>query len=184
MQTGNSIFQKPIKKKSIALTAILYLVLVLALSACSANNATGDTGNNSVSGNASKNSEQVVTSGDDLIIPISEISETPKFYPITVDGTRMEVFAVKASDGTIRTAFNTCQVCNGSPKAYFKQSGDTVQCQNCGNKFPMSRVGIESGGCNPVPILDDERTATDESITVLYSTLEANAYRFPANWKK
>jgi uncharacterized membrane protein len=79
----------------------------------------------------------------------------------------MEVFAVKAGDGTVCTAFNTCQVCNGSPKAYFKQTGTSVQCQNCGNKFPMSRVGIESGGCNPVPILDGEKTVMGETITIL-----------------
>jgi len=122
--------------------------------------------------------------GDDLVITISEISEIATFYPITVDDTRMEIFAVKASDGTIRTAFNTCQVCNGSPLAYFKQSGTSVQCQNCGNDFPMNRVGIESGGCNPVPILDDDKIVTDESITILYDTLQANAYRFPENWKQ
>jgi uncharacterized membrane protein len=74
-------------------------------------------------------------------------------------------------------------VCNGSPKAYFEQNGNTLQCQNCGNTFPLSRVGVEAGGCNPVPILDGEKTVTDESITVPYGTLQDNAYRFPANWK-
>ncbi|MDR2753535.1 MAG: DUF2318 domain-containing protein [Oscillospiraceae bacterium] len=159
-------------QKSLFVGILLALSLLLALTACSAG-----------SGPAANN-EQAAQPGDDLVIQISDISETAKFYPVTVDGTRMEVVAVKAPDGTIRTAFNTCQVCNGSPKAYFEQSGTTLQCQNCGNKFPMDRVEVEAGGCNPVPIFDTDKTVTDESITVSYATLQANVYRFPANWKK
>jgi uncharacterized membrane protein len=187
MQTETQI--KKCSRFSLIAIAALALTLIFALSACSSNN-TGSTGNagnndNSAGSNPTANTDdgQSTESGDDLVIPVSEISETPTFYPVTVDGTRMEVFAVKVGD-TIRTAFNTCQVCNGSPKAYFAVSGSSVQCQNCGNKFAMSKIGIESGGCNPVPILDDEKIVTDESITVAYTTLQANAYRFPANWKK
>lgn len=169
MRTETSTMQKAKKKRGRVIVPALSLLLMLGLTACSANK---------------ENGEQKVESGEDLVLLISEISATPAFYPVTVDGTKMEVFAVKAEDGTIRTAFNTCQVCNGSPKAYFEQNGDTVQCQNCGNIFPMSRVGLEAGGCNPVPIIDDEKTVTDESITVSYETLLANAYRFPDNWKQ
>lgn len=176
------------KKKSAILIAVLSLVLLLSLTACSASVGAGanNAGNvdNSVDSTAAADESQTASGGENLVIATSEISETATFYPLTVDGTAMEVFAVKAPDGTIRTAFNTCQVCNGSPLAYFVQTGDTVQCQNCGNKFPMSRVGIESGGCNPVPIFDSDRSSTGESITISYDILQANAYRFPDNWKK
>jgi uncharacterized membrane protein len=170
---------------SVVAIVALSLVLALALTACSSggtSNATSNAGNTN-SGAADKTADTDKTEVT-ARIPISEISETAQFYPVTVDGTRMEVVAVKAPDGTIRTAFNTCQVCNGSPKAYFKQSGTTLQCQNCGNKFPMSKVGVEAGGCNPVPIFDTEKTVTDESITIPYETLQANTYRFPSNWKQ
>jgi len=60
-------------------------------------------------------------SAGDLVISKSEVTEKAKFYPYNADGTRMEILAVRAGDGSIRTAFNTCQVCNGSPRAYFKQ---------------------------------------------------------------
>jgi uncharacterized membrane protein len=148
-------------RANIAAILVFSLALLLALSGCAKNSA-----------------------GNDLVIQVSEISETAKFYPVTVDGTRMEVVAVKAPDGTIRTAFNTCQVCNGSPKAYFVQTGTALQCQNCGNKFPMGKIEVEAGGCNPVPIFDTDKTVTDESILIPYATLQANAYRFPENWKK
>ncbi|HZK72097.1 MAG TPA: hypothetical protein VFD03_11385, partial [Clostridia bacterium] len=39
-----------------------------------------------------------------IVISKSEITEIAKFYPVVVDGTKMEVLAAKAPDGTIRTA--------------------------------------------------------------------------------
>jgi len=145
------------------------LVLLLALTGCSPG--------------GGAESQQEIQPGESLVIPLDGISGTASFYPVTVDGTRMEVVAVKAPDGSIRTAFNTCQVCSGSPKAYFMQSGNALQCQNCGNKFPMDKVGLEAGGCNPVPISEQDRTVTNESIAISYDTLQANTGWFPANWK-
>ena len=124
-----------------------------------------------------------VAEGGSLNIPISEISETAGFYPVTVDGTQMEVIAVKDSDGTIRTAFNTCQICYDSGKGYYKQEGNKLVCQNCGNSFTMDQVGIISGGCNPWPILDEDRTVSDEEIQISYEFLKSSGDIF-ANWKK
>jgi len=122
-------------------------------------------------------------SGTDLVIPKSEITGTAKFYPLKVGGTNMEVLAVKASDGTIRTAFNTCQVCNGSPKAYYKQQGDVVVCQNCGNKFKMDMIEQQRGGCNPVPIMKDQKTDDGTNITISKDVIEKNKDLFTSNWK-
>ncbi|HEX3044161.1 MAG TPA: hypothetical protein VHY08_05350 [Bacillota bacterium] len=44
----------------------------------------------------------------DLRILKKEVTSKAKFYPVTVNGVKMEVIAVKASDGSVRTAFNTC----------------------------------------------------------------------------
>jgi uncharacterized membrane protein len=102
----------------------------------------------------------------DLVIEIAELSENALFYPVDIEGTRLEVLAVKAPDGTIRTAFNTCQVCYGSGRGFYKQQGSVLVCQNCGNRFRMSQVGVRSGGCNPVPIAASGRTVTDTSIVI------------------
>ena len=59
-----------------------------------------------------------------MTIPVKEISEKASFYSVEVDGTQMEVIAVKDSDGNIRTAFNTCQICYDSGNGYYKQEGD------------------------------------------------------------
>jgi uncharacterized membrane protein len=102
----------------------------------------------------------------DLVISIAELSENAVFYPVDIDGTRLEVLAVKAPDGTIRTAFNTCQVCYGSGRGFYKQQGALLICQNCGNRFRMSQVEKQSGGCNPVPIFAEHKTVNDSTITI------------------
>lgn len=119
----------------------------------------------------------------DVVIQIADITENATFYDIESNGTSMGLFAVKAADGTIRTAFNTCQVCNGSPYAFFTQDGDTFQCQNCGNIYGVDMIEQERGGCNPVPITADEKTVTDTEILVPAKLVEENSVRFN-NWKQ
>ena len=118
----------------------------------------------------------------DLVIPVSGISAQATFYPMTVNGTKLEVLAVKAPDGTIRTAFNTCQVCYSSGRGYYKQEGNVLVCQNCGNRFNMSDVEVSKGGCNPVPIFDKETTMTETSITISGNYL-MQATKIFQNWK-
>ncbi|MCL2009092.1 MAG: DUF2318 domain-containing protein [Synergistaceae bacterium] len=183
---GNQNQSKSKKNKwLLPVAAVTVLAVVLTIGAIQAMRS-GTSNNDSASGNRANVSRvisQVINEGESLVIPIGEISETANFYPLTVGGTRMEVIAVTAPDGMNRTALNTCQICNGSPDAYFVQRGNTLECQACGNRFPMSRVGIVAGGCNPVPIFDADRTVTAESITVSYEFLQANANRFSPNWK-
>ena len=121
-------------------------------------------------------------SSGDLKITISEVTEKAKFYPYTVDGTKMEVVALKASDGTIRTALNTCQVCNNSGRGYYKQEGDVLVCQNCGNRFQADQVELIKGGCNPVPIMKENKTDDGTNITISENFLKENKDLF-VNWK-
>jgi uncharacterized membrane protein len=119
----------------------------------------------------------------DLVIPLSDISENAVFYPVDIDGTRLEVLAVKAPDGTIRTAFNTCQVCYSSGRGFYKQQGTVLVCQNCGNRFRMNQVEQRSGGCNPVPIQAANKTVSDTSITISKDYL-TRAKAIFASWRR
>ena len=120
--------------------------------------------------------------GTALVIDTAALSESASFFDYDVDGTTVELFAVMASDGTVRLALNTCQVCNGSPYAYFVQEGDYFICQNCQNHFASTQVGLVSGGCNPVPITEEDYSQQDGTILVPVEFLRANAGRF-TNWK-
>lgn len=123
-----------------------------------------------------------IASGD-LTIPKSEVSETAKFYPYKAGNTNMEVLAVKAGDGTVRTAFNTCQVCFDSGRGYYKQEGDELVCQNCGNRFHIDQIERIRGGCNPVPILKEDKTEDETNIIISQAFMEANKGLF-GNWRR
>lgn len=143
--------------KPVTLGAALFAALVL-LTACSSQKAQPDS----------------------LTIPLVELSDTPRFYDWDSDGTAMQIIARLDSDGVPRLAYNTCQVCLGSPYAYFELSQGLLVCQNCGNAFSPDSVGKVSGGCNPKPLA--EYDVNTESVTVSAENLASAAPMFK-NWK-
>lgn len=124
----------------------------------------------------------VIEAGGALLIPKADISSSVSFFPVEVDGTRMEVLAVRDSEGTIRTAFNTCQICYSSGRGYYVQQGDALVCQNCRNRFTVDQVEVYSGGCNPWPIFAQDKTETEDAIEISYEFLAASRKIF-ADWK-
>jgi uncharacterized membrane protein len=82
---------------------------------------------------------------------MADISTTASFYRTEVSGTEVGFFVAKAADGSLRSAFDACQVCYAQKKGY-RQEGGNMICNNCGRSFPIDRVGVERGGCNPVPL--------------------------------
>lgn len=169
--------QQASSKKSnlpLILAAIVIVCAAIAIVLINENQKAG-------SGNSSKS--QVISAGESLSIPMAEITSTAAFFPIEVDGTAMEVFAILASDGTIRTAFNTCQSCYTSGAGYYVQEGNDLVCQNCGFHFTPDQVEIQSGGCNPWPIFAENKTVTEDSIEISYDFLRQATVIF-ANWKR
>jgi uncharacterized membrane protein len=90
----------------------------------------------------------------------------------------MEFFAVKDSNGAVRLAFNRCQVCYDSGRGYFKQSGTEFVCQNCGNRYQISQIGTEKGGCNPSPITYSDKIVTGNKVEIKESIFSENQYMF------
>ncbi|MGM9681806.1 MAG: DUF2318 domain-containing protein [Eubacteriales bacterium] len=150
---------------------VLFTLLISAVAGCSEE-----------SGGDSDGETRRVEVTENLTIPLSELSESIVFYSFEIDGIEMEILAARDSDGTVRTAFNTCQVCNGSRQAYFVKFGNYVVCQNCRNRFGVGQVGVISGGCNPYPITAADRTETGDSVQISYEFLAANKDLF-AKWK-
>jgi hypothetical protein len=119
----------------------------------------------------------------DLRIPKKEVTATAKFYPYKAGGVLMEVLALRAPDGTVRTAFNTCQVCYSSGRGWYTQKGEYLVCNNCGNRFLASQVELIKGGCNPVPITKELKTEDANSITIPKALFEEAKPLF-LKWKK
>jgi uncharacterized membrane protein len=136
-----------------------------------------------LSGQAQLNVVRPLVRDRDLVIPLSEVTANAVFYPVEVEGTRLEVIAVRAPDGTVRTAFNTCQVCYNSGRGFYKQQGSVLVCQNCGNRFRMSQVEVRSGGCNPVPIFPRYKQVTETTVTIPLAFLKEAKGIF-ANWRR
>ncbi|MGN1203013.1 MAG: DUF2318 domain-containing protein [Eubacterium sp.] len=173
------------KKNNIALPVIAAIVVIAAALAVIIPKATAKNENKETVRTTAVQTQTATanTVTGDIIIDESTVSETASFYDYNAGGTTVEVFAVKASDGTVRLALNTCQVCMGSPYAFFVQQGDSFICQNCKNAFDTDSIGIVHGGCNPVPITEDNYQINDGKITVSAEFLEQYASSFE-NWKK
>lgn len=124
-----------------------------------------------------------VVRGGDLIINAGDVSDTAKFYPYQAGDIYMEVMAVKASDGSVRTAFNTCQVCYDSGQGYYRQAGNEMICQNCGNVFSVDDIEKVKGGCNPVPIMSGNKKIDGDNIAISEQFLNENK-EFFADWKR
>ncbi len=118
----------------------------------------------------------------DLVIPVARVGTDASFFPVRVNGTMMEVIAVRDGAGSIRTAFNACQICYDSGRGHYTQSGAFLVCGNCGNRFSMEQVGVSAGGCNPWPILKENRTDGDDAVVISRDFLEKSQKIF-ADWK-
>jgi len=161
------------KKKNIVIA-----IMVIALGIAAYNALFADKDGNDIASSG----KSVANANGDMEIPISEITEDASFFAYNELDSEMEVIAVKASDGTIRTAFNTCQVCYSSGRGYYVQEGDRLVCQNCGNTFGMDDVEVTKGGCNPVPIYDDQIKINSDTIIIPKEFLKEAEIIFQ-NWK-
>ncbi len=94
--------------------------------------------------------EKVKASNGTITLPVAKLADgKARFYKYEYGGKQIAFFAVKAPDGSIRTAFDACDVCYRSQKGY-EQQGDKMNCNNCNQKFAINRLGPSaSGGCNP-----------------------------------
>lgn len=119
----------------------------------------------------------VVGAAEPLVIPLSEISEQASWYEQNVGGTSVRFFSIKVQDGSIKTAFDACDVCYSSKKGY-RQKGDVMICNNCGNRYPISGLGTENkkgGGCWPGYLPSEIK---GENLVIKMSDLEKERYRF------
>ncbi|MFH0791596.1 MAG: Fe-S-containing protein [bacterium] len=103
--------------------------------------------------------------GKEVVLTDGEIKlDTPtdnqaQFYNVKMpaspvggpDGKIIYFFVVKDKNGVYRAAANACAVCFKTYKG-FRQEGNEIVCNNCGNRYPIEKIATEKGGCNPGPI--------------------------------
>jgi len=94
--------------------------------------------------------EKIKATGAVVTIPVAKLSDgKARFYKFEDNGKEIAFFAIKATDGSIKTAFDACDACYREKKGY-EQQGDKMNCKNCNQKFAVNRLGPNAtGGCNP-----------------------------------
>ncbi|TLN01792.1 DUF2318 domain-containing protein [bacterium] len=94
--------------------------------------------------------EKVKATNGTITLPVAKLADgKARYYKFEDGGKDITFFAVKAADGSIRTAFDACDACYRDKKGY-EQQGDKMNCKNCNQKFAIKRLGPNAtGGCNP-----------------------------------
>ncbi|MBI5418902.1 MAG: DUF2318 domain-containing protein [Deltaproteobacteria bacterium] len=94
----------------------------------------------------------VVDTADMMKIPLKNLDSGKALFLVAeVEGRQVYYFALKSSDGAYRAAFDACDVCFRTNRGY-RQEGDLMVCNNCGQTFPSVKIGEVKGGCNPHPL--------------------------------
>ena len=113
--------------------------------------------------------------GGEVSLPVSELTGKARFYEYqAASGKTVRFFAMKGSDGVYRAALDACDVCFAAKKGY-RQEGDDMVCNNCGNHFHSAQVNEVKGGCNPVGL---ERKVSGDRLSLSAKELEDGASYF------
>ena len=100
----------------------------------------------------SAKSAGVVETADTVKIPLKSLdSGKALFLTFESDGRQLYYFALKSRDGAYRAALDACDVCFRTNRGY-RQEGEQMVCNNCGQKFACDKIGEVKGGCNPHPL--------------------------------
>ena len=169
MQRENETVRKKTTTKRKILTIVWTALVIAALSACGSSDAEKE---------ETAVYETPAVGNGEISIDADTLTSNPMYINYESNGTNIQLIAVKGSDGTPRLSLNTCQVCNPSPMAYFKEQNGRLVCQNCGNVFTIDSVGETTGGCNPMYI---DYKNTDGKLTVTVADLDTYADQF-ASW--
>ncbi len=94
--------------------------------------------------------EKVTAVNGVVSIPLAKVADgKAHFFAFADAGKEIDFFVVKAADGSIKTAFDACDVCYEAKKGY-RQEGDVMVCNKCNKKFATDKIGPSTaGGCNP-----------------------------------
>ncbi len=118
----------------------------------------------------------VAAAGDDVRLDAAQFDDGKvRFFKYTTAANKeIRFFLLKSSDGVVRAAFDTCDVCYRARKGY-RQAGDTLVCNNCSQVFRSVDVNVLQGGCNPVPL---DRSVQGGQVVLTAAALQAGTFYF------
>ena len=116
------------------------------------------------------------TGGADLVVAESTfVDGRARFYSYTTGaGQAIRFFVMKSADGVVRAAMDACTVCYRQRLGY-RQEGDQMVCNKCGQSFASNRINEVTGGCNPIPL---DREVSGGQLIVRAAALESAAIHY------
>jgi uncharacterized membrane protein len=132
------------------------------------------------SGNESSNSKEPATATTDdnsglVSIPLDSVTNKVQKFDYNAKGVTVTYFAVRGSDGKVRTAFDACDVCGG--KKGYKQQGTDIACINCGKVFKIDGLGTQNKGYGCWPSYLGHKIENG-NVMIKTSEIEEGAFRF------
>ena len=114
--------------------------------------------------------------GDVFRIPVSSITTAATFFKGDAGTAIVPFFAVRDASGRVHVALDACQACARAKKGY-TQTGDHMQCRNCGMTFAIAEITdmADKGGCHPIVL---PSTAAGDSIVIKSKDVAAGAKWF------
>jgi len=113
-----------------------------------------------------------------ILIPVTEVSDgKAHFFTYKKDATDVNFLVIKSSDGQIRAALDTCDVCFRGRMGY-RQEGESMVCNKCNQRFHSNLINEIRGGCNPVPL---QRAVIDGKVAIPEAELIQGAAYFQMN---
>ena len=108
-------------------------------------------------------------------LPLGSLSDgKARHYVYASGSTQIPFFVVQSPDGVARAAFDACDVCYPARKGY-SQDGAYMICNNCGQRFHVSKINEVKGGCNPAPLT---RTVEGKELVIRTADLDTGAPYF------
>jgi uncharacterized membrane protein len=118
----------------------------------------------------------VVETANEVKIPLNSLDSGKTLFLVHPrEGRDLFYFALKSSDGVYRAAFDACDVCFRANRGY-RQEGDLMVCNQCGQTFPSVKINEVKGGCNPAPLA---RKVKDLYLVIQKSDIAAGKDYFP-----
>jgi uncharacterized membrane protein len=118
----------------------------------------------------------VIETAQEVKIPLRNLDSGKALYLTnTLNERPLYYFALKSSDGQYRAAFDACDVCFRANRGY-RQEGDLMVCNQCGQSFPSTKINEIKGGCNPAPL---SRKVEGQYLVIRKADMAAGKEYFP-----
>jgi uncharacterized membrane protein len=128
-----------------------------------------------LTGRGGSGGQSVAAQNGKIVLAAAQFQDgKARFYTYDAGGTQVKYFVVSDPTGKLHVALDACEVCYPKKLGY-KQVGQFMQCNNCGKKFKTTQLDVETGGCNPVPVVS---TVSGGNVVIETSSLDSGVKYF------